>query len=85
MDVLYVYWFKSVDSYKHKLSRIESLVILYWRINCTEGSQVIISKEKNTFLSLKIVFILANSEGPDEMLHCAAFHLGPSQFAIICI
>ena len=26
--------FKSVGSYKHKLSRIESLVILYWGINC---------------------------------------------------
>ena len=35
MDVLYVYCFKSVGSYKHKLSRIESLVILYWGINCT--------------------------------------------------
>ena len=34
MDVLYVYCFKSVGSYKHKLSRIESLVILYWGINC---------------------------------------------------
>ena len=34
MDVLYVYCFKSVSSYKHKLSRIESLVILYWGINC---------------------------------------------------
>ena len=30
----YVYCFKSVGSYKHKLSRIESLVILYWGINC---------------------------------------------------
>ena len=35
MDVLYVYCFKSVRSYKHKVSRIESLVILYWGINCT--------------------------------------------------
>ena len=35
MVVLYVYCFKSVGSYKHKLSRIESLVILYWGINCT--------------------------------------------------
>ena len=35
MDVLYVYCFNSVGSYKHKLSRIESLVILYWGINCT--------------------------------------------------
>ena len=34
MDVLYVYCFKSVGCYKHKLSRIESLVILYWGINC---------------------------------------------------
>ena len=35
MDVLYVYCFKSVGSYKHKLSRIESLVIFYWGINCS--------------------------------------------------
>ena len=28
MNVLYVYCFKSVGSYKHKLSRIESLVII---------------------------------------------------------
>ena len=35
MDVLYVYCLKSVGSFKHKLSRIESLVILYWGINCT--------------------------------------------------
>ena len=34
MDVFHVYCFKSVGIYKHKLSRIESLVILYWRINC---------------------------------------------------
>ena len=34
MDLSYVYCFKSVGSYKHKLSRIESLVILYWGINC---------------------------------------------------
>ena len=27
-------------------------------------------------MSLKLVFILANSADPDEMLHCAAFHLG---------
>ena len=31
---------------------------------------------KIVFLSLKIVFILANSAVPDEMLHHAAFHLG---------
>ena len=34
MDVFHVYCFKSVGVYKHKLSRIESLVILYWGINC---------------------------------------------------
>ena len=31
---------------------------------------------KDSFLSLKIVFILANSEDPDEMPPEAAFHLG---------
>ena len=30
----------------------------------------------NMFLSLKIVFILANSVDPDEMPHTVAFHLG---------
>ena len=39
MDVLYVYCFKSVGIYKHKLSRTESLVILYWGINCTGITQ----------------------------------------------
>ena len=34
MDVLFMDCFKSVGSYKHKLSKIESLVILYWGINC---------------------------------------------------
>ena len=33
--ILNVYCFKSVGSYKHKLSWIESLVILYWGINCS--------------------------------------------------
>ena len=28
------------------------------------------------FLSLKMVFVLANSVYPDEMPHYAAFHLG---------
>ena len=28
------------------------------------------------FLSLKIVFVIANSVNPDEMPHYAAFHLG---------
>ena len=30
----------------------------------------------NVFLSIKIVFILANSEAPDEMTPYAAFYLG---------
>ena len=30
----------------------------------------------DVFLSLKIVFILANSADPDEMQHYAAFYLG---------
>ena len=46
------------------------LSILYFK-----GSQIEISK-KNVFLSLKIVFKLANSADPDEMPHYAAFHLG---------
>ena len=33
-------------------------------------------QEKYVFLSLMIVFILANSADPDEMPHYAAFHLG---------
>ena len=37
-------------------------------------------------LSLKIDFVLANSAGPDEMLHSAAFHLaGSSLFAKVPI
>ena len=30
----------------------------------------------DVFLSLKIILIFANSADPDEMQHCAAFHLG---------
>ena len=33
VDVLYVYCFKKVGSYKHNLSRLVSLVILYLGIN----------------------------------------------------
>ena len=33
-------------------------------------------KKKIVFLSLKTVFVLANSVDPDEMPHNAAFHLG---------
>ena len=39
-----------------------------WSVVYIEGSQVIIS--------LKIDFVLANSEDPDEMPHYAAIHLG---------
>ena len=35
MDVFYVHRFKLVGIYKHKLSRVVSLVILYWGLNCT--------------------------------------------------
>ena len=37
MDVFHVYCFKSVGIYKHKLSRIEPLVILHWGQNCTRN------------------------------------------------
>ena len=47
------------------------LSILYF-----EGLLVKISIKFDIFLSLKIVFILANSADPDEMLPYAAFHLG---------
>ena len=47
-----------------------------WSIVYIEGSPVIISKII-VFLSLKINAILANSAGPDEMPHHAAFHLDP--------
>ena len=33
-------------------------------------------QNKIVFLSLKIVFVLANSVDPDEMPHSEAFHLG---------
>ena len=33
-------------------------------------------QNKILFLSLKIVFVLANSVDPDEMPHSNAFHLG---------
>ena len=36
MDVVHLYYFKSVGIYKHKLSRIESLVILHWEYYCTD-------------------------------------------------
>ena len=39
------------------------------------GSQVEFSKF-DVFLSLKVVFILANSADTDEMQHFAAFHMG---------
>ena len=46
-----------------------------------EGKPIILysvkaGREQNKFLSLKIVFIFANSADPDEMPHYAAFHLG---------
>ena len=63
MDVLYVYCFKSVGSYKQKLSRIESLVILYWGINCTQKNRLdetVFEHPKHRFKSMdkKIIAIL---------------------------
>ena len=47
-----------------------TLLILYFK-----GSHVKVSRLW-CFLSLKVVLILTNSEYPDKMQHCAAFHLG---------
>ena len=44
MEVLHVYCFKSVGSYRHKLSRIESLVVLYWGINCMFGQILLLNR-----------------------------------------
>ena len=46
------------------------LFIIYFK-----GTQVKFSNDY-VFQSLKKVFIIANSAGPDEMQHYAAFHLG---------
>ena len=45
----------------------------FWYICC--GVTGYIYKKNIVFHSLKIDFVLANSEDPDEMLHNAAFHL----------
>ena len=47
-----------------------------WSIVYFEGPKVIISKKDIVFHPLKIDFVLANSSGPDEMLHYAVFYLG---------
>ena len=52
----------------YKLSM--ELPILYFK-----GSHVVDSNH-NVFLSLKVVFIIANSADFDEMQHHAAFHRG---------
>ena len=59
MDVLYVYCFKSVGSYKHKLSRIESLAILCWGINCSGTLLITPSSEfqDNTNFNIQYKFI----------------------------
>ena len=46
---------------------------LGWFSVYIEGSHVIISK--NAFISLEVVFVLANSEDTDEIPHFVAFHL----------
>ena len=35
-----------------------------------------VQQNKDNSFPLKIAFVLANSIDPDEMLYCAAFHLG---------
>ena len=45
-----------------------------WSIEYYEGSQVKFCKDI-ILLSLKIIFVLANSEYPDEMPHYGAFYL----------
>ena len=47
-----------------------------WSIVYIEGSQVTISQKSSISLS-KYHFVLANSAGPDKMMHYVAFHLGP--------
>ena len=49
-----------------------------------EGSHVIISKKKNIFLSLKTVFVLANSVDSDKVPHYTDLS-GSSPFAKIHI
>ena len=53
-----------------------------WPIVYIEGSEVIICKT-NVFLSLKINFVLENSEDPDEMPHYASS--APSLFVKVPI
>ena len=48
---------------------------LEWFIVYIEGLHVIFCKQI-VILSLKIIFVLANSVDPNEMPHNAAFHLG---------
>ena len=44
-------------------------------ISITEGNRLEFQNE-DVFQFLKIIFILAHSSDPDEMLHSAAFHQG---------
>ena len=53
------------------------VINLGWSIGYTERSQLGYNFHiKCIFLSLKIVFLIANSVDPDEILHYTAFHLG---------
>ena len=69
MDVLYVYCFKSVGSYKHKLSSIESLVILYWGINCTYTESELMERKISPFgkMSIQLADMISNT---GISLHC---------------
>ena len=50
-------------------------VMLGWSIVFIERLHAIFPKNIK-FLSLKIIFVLANSADPDKMPHYAAFHQG---------
>ena len=50
------------------------IINLEWSIKYIKGPRLYFTS-KIVFLSLKTVFVLANSVDPDEMLLYAAFHL----------
>ena len=52
------------------------LEIVHCTYMCIKGSGCYFKKKKNEFLSMMIVFVLANSVDPDEMPPYARIHLG---------
>ena len=49
MGLFHVYCFKSIGIYKNKSSRKESLVILYWGLNCTHYIMFCLRNKKINF------------------------------------